>query len=256
MRGHFKENIDRWADFNKEYAAFQHPRISIILLKGEVMQVPLKIAGSFIVLWILLVAAALAESKYVSEDFEITLRTGPGADRKIIALIPSGRAVEIVTPGEEWTEVVTPGGKQGWVLSRYLTDLIPTAVKLERLQQRYDKMRTDYDALRQREGTLSEENQRLSKELGQTQTNLVELSDAHDTLKNESADFIKLKEKYDSTVKALEETRSKAQTAESELNKLMGSEFNKGLLWGGGLLFFGMILGFILKRPKRRVPLM
>lgn len=220
------------------------------------MQVPVKIAGLCSILWILFIATAVAESKYVSEDFEITLRTGPGSDRKIIALIPSGRAVEIVTPGEEWSEVVTPGGKQGWVLSRYLTDLLPTAVKLERLQQRHDKMRTDYNALRQREGTLSEENQRLSKELAQTQTNLVDISDAHDTLKNESADFIELKQKYDAAVKSLEETRSKAQTVESELNKLMGSEFNKGLLWGGGLLFFGMILGFILKRPKRRASLM
>ena len=109
------------------------------------MQVPVKIAdlGQLI----LSVAMVTAESKYVSEDFEITLRTGPGTDRKIIELIPSGREVEIVTPGDEWTEVQTPGGKQGWVLTRYLTNELPTALKLDHLQARYDKIQTEYNIL-------------------------------------------------------------------------------------------------------------
>ena len=40
---------------------------------------------------ILLTANAAAERRYVSEEFEITMRTGPGSDRKIISLIPSGQ---------------------------------------------------------------------------------------------------------------------------------------------------------------------
>ncbi len=36
---------------------------------------------------LILPAASVAETVYVSEDFEITMRTGPGSDRKIISLV-------------------------------------------------------------------------------------------------------------------------------------------------------------------------
>lgn len=220
------------------------------------MQGPVKSAVLVFLVWAIFISTAMAESKYVSEDFEITLRTGPGTDRKIIALIPSGQPLEIVTPGEEWTEVTTPSGKQGWVLSRYLTSRVPTALKLERLKLNYDKMQEDYNALRQKAATLEESNQRLSQNLGETQSELGQLSKAHENLKSESSDFLKLKKQYESAVKELNEARSKAQSTESELNQLIGDEFNKGLLYGGGWLIFGFIVGYILKRPKRRAPLM
>jgi len=220
------------------------------------MQKPVKTVGWTVVILILSIATAMAESKYVSEDFEITMRTGPGTDRKIIALIPSGHEVEVVSAGEEWSEVITPGGKQGWVLTRYLTDRLPTALKLDRLQTRYDKMQADYNALREKEATLSEENKRLSGELGQTQTDLGQLSNTYESLKSESTEFLKLKKEYESAVKELKEARSNANTAESELNQLAGNQMNQGLLYGGGLLIFGFLAGYILKRPKRRAPLM
>lgn len=198
----------------------------------------------------------MAENKYVSEDFEITLRTGPSTDRKIISLIPSGQSLEIVKSGEEWTEVTTHGGKRGWVLTRYLTDRVPTTLKLERLKLNYDKMQSDYSELKQKAAALEETNKRLNAELGNTQAELGQLSSAHESLKSESTDFLKLKKQYESAVKELKEVRAKAQSSESELNQLIGSQLNEGLLYGGGLLVLGMIIGFILKRPKRRAPLM
>lgn len=205
---------------------------------------------------ILLAANAAAERRYVSEDFEITMRTGPGSDRKIISLIPSGDAVDVVTPGDEWSEVVLPNGKQGWVLSRYLTGELPTALKLERLEQRYEKIMAENKELTARATELGTDNKRLTNELDQTQTDLGQLSSAHETLKNESAEFLKLKSKYETAVKDMKEASVKAEKAESALNQLAGNEFNKGLLYGGGLLIFGFIVGYILKRPKRRAPLM
>ena len=44
-------------------------------------------------------AASVAETVYVSENFEITMRTGPGTERKIISLVQSGEALEVVEKG-------------------------------------------------------------------------------------------------------------------------------------------------------------
>lgn len=66
-----------------------------------------------------------AQTVYVSDEFEITLRTGPGNDHKIISMPKSGNAMEILQKGEEWSRVRLPDGKEGWVLSRYISPTRP-----------------------------------------------------------------------------------------------------------------------------------
>ena len=219
------------------------------------MQVTIKTSILIILTMVLIATQALAESKYVAEDFEITMRTGPGSDRKIISLIPSGRSVDIISPGEEWSEVQYRD-KQGWVLSRYLTDKLPTAVVLERLQQKYDTLVQQKQELDKKVNELGSENQRLSKDLGQTQSDLTNVNKTYETLKSESGEFLKLKTKYEKAVKDMNAAQNRADKAESQFIKLSSSDLNKGMLYGGGLVFVGFILGFILKRPKRRSPLM
>ncbi|MEJ2037917.1 MAG: TIGR04211 family SH3 domain-containing protein [Desulfosarcinaceae bacterium] len=171
------------------------------------MQVTIKTSILIILTMVLIATQALAESKYVAEDFEITMRTGPGSDRKIISLIPSGRSVDII--------------------------------KLDK-----------------KVNALGSENQRLSKDLGQTQSELTNVNKTYETLKSESGEFLKLKAKYEKAVKDMNAAQNRADKAESQFIRLSSSDLNKGMLYGGGLVFVGFILGFILKRPKRRSPLM
>jgi SH3 domain protein len=205
---------------------------------------------------ICMATASIGATKYVAEEFEITMRTGPGPNNKIIALIPSGRQVEVLTPGDEWTEVQTSSGKQGWVLSRYLTDDLPSELKLERLEKKYDELVSRNKDLDQSASQLGNAKKELGAELADTKSRLTELTAAHEALMKESADVIKLKKNYETTVKELTETRSRAEKAENELNRLSNSQVYQGMLYGGGLLAAGFIVGFIVKKPKRRSQLL
>ena len=81
---------------------------------------------------LILPAASVAETVYVSENFEITMRTGPGTDRKIISLVESGKALEILEKGEEWSKVRTINGKEGWVAREQLErTLTPAGERME-----------------------------------------------------------------------------------------------------------------------------
>lgn len=76
-------------------------------------------------------ASALAETKhYINDSMTITMRTGPGTDRKIIALLGVGQEVEILQTENEWTMVRLPNAKEGWVISRFITDQTPNALSL------------------------------------------------------------------------------------------------------------------------------
>ena len=70
----------------------------------------------------ILADVALAQSAWVSDEFEVTLRTGPSTSNAIQLMVGSGTELEILEQDEEagYARVRTNGGTEGWVLSRYL----------------------------------------------------------------------------------------------------------------------------------------
>jgi SH3 domain protein len=216
------------------------------------MHLRIKTAAGIMISLLLWASAATAETKYVIDRLEITLRSGPAMANRIIAMIPSGRALEVLSTSGDWVEVKLPGGDQGWVMGRYLSSEIPKSAQFEHLTQKYEALVGQKDSLGSSASELAKEKERLTAELAQVQTQLAQLTTAHETLKSESADFIGMKNKYETTLKELEETRVKAESAENELNKLSNNQIYQGMLYGGGLLALGFIVGLVTRRSKRK----
>ena len=65
---------------------------------------------------------ALAESRYVSDTLEITMRSGKGTSFGITRMLRSGTRLEVLDEDKKtgYTKVRTKSGKEGWVLSRFL----------------------------------------------------------------------------------------------------------------------------------------
>lgn len=223
---------------------------------GWNMNRPIKIIILMLTVLLLTAFASMAETKYVSTNLAITLRTGPGNDRKIIAQPKVGTPLEILQPGDEYSQVRTPGGTKGWVLTRYLTAKIPAAMVLSRLQAEHTQVVEKYTKLKQQATQLDTTSKGLSGDLSATQKALDQLTVEHETLKKESQGYLKLKAKYGKSVKEATEVRARADKVDKELQQLYSSELNTGLLYGGGLIVLGFIVGFIVKRPRRRSPLM
>jgi len=77
-----------------------------------------------------------ATEAYVTASFEITLRTGPSNENKIIAMLFSGRPLDVLSTRGEWSQVkVLDSDKEGWVLSRYLVTRLPWEVQAKKLQE-------------------------------------------------------------------------------------------------------------------------
>ncbi len=202
------------------------------------------------------VAAGAAQTRYISEEFEVPMRSGQSLEHRIVALIPSGRTVELLEQGTEWSQVRMANGREGWVLSRYVTDVMPSAMQLARLESRHAEVASLNKELQEKSAELASENKRLGDLLKQTQSDLARLEDAHEALKLESAEFLQLKTDYEKSLEELKATRAQADQFESALNQIANNQLYQGLLYGGGLVIFGFVAGFILKKPKRRGPLM
>jgi len=202
---------------------------------------------------LILPAASVAETVYVSENFEITMRTGPGTDRKIISLVESGKALEILEKGEEWSKVRTINGKEGWVLNRYLSANQPCAMVLDRVRQDYDVLAAKYKDLKDNFDELNAQKKSTDADLSQNQKDRDELSTAYETLKKEAADFLKLKQRHKQMTADLDAEKTLAAKLDEENMQLKRSRIIQWVLTGGGIMLVGFFIGlFSSSRRKSR----
>ena len=189
---------------------------------------------------------------FVSDVLKLTLRTGPSTENKILAVIQSGQQLEVVEFGEEWSQVQLPNGKEGWVLSRYLTDTATNNVRLDRLQAKHKNLMTQAAALLEENKRLQTENKKLEADSKTNQKQSDKARSDYETLKTEAAEFLSLKSKYKKVVSKLTEQTAKAEKYEEQLSKLEMSTYIKWFLAGSGVLIVGFLIGFSTKRQRRR----
>ena len=193
-----------------------------------------------------------AETMYVSDILKLTLRTGPTTEHKILAVIESGQQLEVVEFGQEWSQVQLPNGKEGWVLSRYLTANETNNFKLDRLQTKHKNLTTQAAALLEENNRLQAENKKLEAAFKTNQKQADKARSDYETLKAEAAEFLNLKSKYEEVVSQLREQTAKAEKFEEQLSRLEMSTYIKWFLAGSGVLIVGFIIGFSTKRQRRR----
>ena len=223
-------------------------------MECELVMKSLKVGFWMVLIGLLILpAASVAETVYVSEDFEITMRTGPGTDRKIISLVQSGRALEILEKGNEWSMVRDHNGKEGWVLNRYITPNQPCAMVLGRVRQDFDVLTAKYKDLKDNFDNLNAQKKATDADLSQNQKDRDELSAAYETLKKEAADFLKLKQRHKQVSADLEAEKTLSAKLDEENMQLKRSRIIQWVLTGGGIMLVGFFIGlFSSSRRKSR----
>jgi SH3 domain protein len=193
---------------------------------------------------------------YVSDEMKITFRTGPGNDRKITSLLSSGQRVEVIHSSGDWVQVQLPDGREGWVLNQYLTAVVPCRMEIEDLRQAHQQLNEAATALKEENTTIKTENRTLSDTLDRIKTELRTSISQYDKLKKESVHYIELKAKHEKATLELSNQKKRADQLEKELADTLKRQQIKWFLGGAGVLIFGMLLGFISKREKRRSSLL
>jgi len=212
---------------------------------------------AFIGIWLLILpAVVLAETMYVSELMEITLRTGQGVDHKIIAMLKSGEKLEVLEPSDPWTKIRTINGTEGWVLSRFLQSEQPNSITLKQLKEKHNALMAQVAPFFEENESLKKENESLHSELIRSENALNESKKSYKTLKEESAKFLQLQSNYDKAKNLLKEEKIKTAKYEDELSKLEGRQTFLWFFSGASVFFLGFLIGFSAKRQRRRPSLL
>ncbi len=199
---------------------------------------------------------AHAETQYVTDKMQITFRSGPGNDRKILSLLNSGQQVALLRSEGEWAEVSLQNGKEGWVLQQYLSAEVPCRIRIKDVTQALEGLQTELEAAQKTNQQLEADKAGLVMDLKNTRQELVNTKQSYEKLKKDAAGFLELKTRHDKTVKQLSMQTQKADALDKDLNKALRKQNIRWFLGGAGVLLFGFIMGFSSKRQKRHSSLL
>ena len=205
-------------------------------------------------LFALLVLPSLlkAQSAWVSDEFEITLRTGPSTGNAIQLMLSSGTELMVLERNTEngYTRVRTGGGTEGWVLSRYLMSEPSAREQLEQLSsqlasateegsslnEQLNGIRAEYAAAKQRIETLSRDKARLESELA--------------AIRRTAADVLTIDEQNTELREQLAAAGIRISSLEQENRELSGESTRFWFITGAVVLVVGILLGIWLPRIR------
>ena len=209
---------------------------------------------SIVSLFLILAGNVLAETQYVSDTLEITMRSGKSTSHGITRMLRSGTPVEILDIDKEtgYSHVRTSSGKEGWVLSRFLMkgpaarDRLAAAEKeLAELELENRKMMTAMQTLKEEQGLLQQEKSSLSGEHRKVSQELSEIKRTASSALALDSENKELK----SRVVALERN---LQTMQQENATLKDRTARDWFMVGAGVVLLGIIVGLIIPRIRWR----
>ena len=187
---------------------------------------------------LLLPLLAVAETRFV--EVEVTLRRGPGTDFGITQMVRSGSPVEVLETNRAagWTRVRIPGGTVGWMLSRYLVSDPAGQQELIAAQRRIEELTQASREVTGERNRLMNESDKLAEELAR--------------LKDLSSNAIALETTNKRLQSSVDRLEQEVATLKEE-NRLLGANVKRDwFLAGAGVLFIGLLLGFVLPRVRWR----
>ena len=209
-------------------------------------------AAAIVIASMLVTQNAWSESAWVSDEFEITLRSGPSTSNAIQLMVSSGTELEVLERDTEsnYTRVRTAGGTEGWVLSRYLMTEASAREQLQTLtgqlagantrgsslNSQLAAIRGEYEASQSNVQALERDKARLEQELAdikRTAANVLTINDENTDLRDQvgSADM-------------------RLEVLEQENRELASQSIRYWFMSGGLVLVVGIILGLWLPRMR------
>lgn len=215
-----------------------------------------KIITSFLLLGLGLSANAV-EKLYVKDSLDLDLRSGPSNEYRIIKFISSGEHL-IVLEDEEltdsrYTKVRTGKGDEGYVLTRFLQNEPIAKEKLILANRQIDNLKKELETTRQQRDEFKGATNKFKTESGDLSSENAKLEKELEHIKSISASALKLDRENKELNRKNQELEIQLQALTTENAQLSDTRQQTYILYGGGLVFAGILAGLILPslRGKR-----
>jgi SH3 domain protein len=202
----------------------------------------------FMLLTLLSACLAAAETRYVTDQFEITLRSGESTRHKIVRMLPSGSAVEVIDTNDDtgYSKIRTEDGTTGYVLTRQLLSepvardrIVSIEAKLVELQQAPDQLAAQLTRLQSEHTALQADHQELRGEKRRLEEELA-------TIRHAAANVVRITEERTELRQSAAELSRQVASLQQENLDLRNQSNQRWFLIGAGVVLGGILLGLIL----------
>ena len=203
---------------------------------------------------LLLTLSAQAETNYVTDNFEVMLRTGPSVQNKIVKPLPSGTRLEILRDdaGNGHSQVQVSSGEIGYLLTRFISDRPSARNRVSRLENQLAQLRSEPGEVRRLLANSQEENQQLIAQnvtlTNEVQSALTELED----IMNISGDVVEISSRNEKLETEVQQLLLQLDDMRIQNEALKDNSEQKRNLVGISVLLLGLFLGWILSISGRR----
>ena len=201
---------------------------------------------------LILTLSVVAKTQYVTDSFEITLRSTASNSAKILAMPKSGDPVTIIGGEGEWLNVrLNDSDKKGWVMKRYINARVPFESQLNYVTTKNGELKESVKTLTSKITELKAEKNTLQKELNSLKKELSSVENKYSNLYNGSSNYLGLKDEFDSTVVKYENERAKNEVLTAENDELSVNVRNRWFLTGALVVLLSYLLGRTSRKEKR-----
>jgi len=210
------------------------------------------VSSLLLVAAIFVASPASAQSAWVSDEFEVTLRTGPSTSNTIALMVPSGTQLQILEEVQEtgYTRVRTGGGTEGWVLTRYLMGEPSAREQLETLSRQLIDANEEAASMGAQLGTIRNEYDAANRMILGLETDNAELQSQLEDISSRAANTLAIDRQNQVLQQKLTDAEIRISVLEQEKERLASQSGRNWFITGSAVLIVGVLLGLVLPRMK------
>ncbi|MGI9331430.1 MAG: TIGR04211 family SH3 domain-containing protein [Gammaproteobacteria bacterium] len=199
-------------------------------------------------------ASAQDSNRWITDSFEVTMRTGKSTKQNIVRMLSSGTRVEVIEVDREsgYARVRTRSGTEGWVLLRYLLDKPPARVSMPGVEQQLSQSRNSQNELEQKLRSVTRERDQLRGQAGSLERSGANLQSELDEVRRLSANVIEVDEQNRQLRERVAASEQKLSELQRDNDRLANRSSREWFVVGAGVVILGMALGLILPRIRWR----
>ena len=198
--------------------------------------------------------AAHAETRYITDRLEVTMRSGESNQHKILRMLGSGTALELLqsNPDSGYSQVRMADGSQGWVITRYLEQQRSARERLASAEQQLARIKAENSALSDKLSQFTKENSELKSTTNKLSTANEKQSKEFTRVKNISSNALALDSENATLREQSRQLERSHQALQLENDSLKDRSDRDWFIVGAGVILLGMILGLIIPKIRWR----
>lgn len=198
------------------------------------------------------VDSAAGGLRYITDSYEVPLRSGASHKHRIKRMVKSGSEVKLLEVNPEGWAKVSFAGTEGWMPAMLLENQPIARDRLEAQVAKTTAVEAKLNDLKQELSTLQMRYDETSNELKTVKQEKFELTQELNRLKEISSGAVELDQQNQTMKASLSRLEDENAIMREQIDQSDDAIKRQWFLTGGGVLLLGLLLGRFFRVPKKR----